>query len=292
MDVMESEFELHALQIEHYSYGAWQSTWEVDPCITGILKLLGKYSPCRMLSCFEVERILLDGVAPDRWKSSRKFGRYHGPLHAPYICGAYCRDFHFVTFYICKEYWTLLDPLYEHSSLKDDMHENVFKALSEAYSSKGLSIPSIPKFRKVHKLATQMDHPYNAWSCGTFAILTIIHLHLGKKKPDEIPVNSISRKHMENLHSALLNWLLSGEKPDLWAIDCLNTSVVECSPIPLQHQDVLGGPYWASQLPFVDDNGQSNETDQSDKASQKSKSNKILVYCMNMNSQHFFMNKY
>ena len=183
---MKSEFKLQAMQIEHYSYGAWQSTWEVDPCIIGILKLLGTYSPCLMLSCIEVERILLDGVAPDRWKSSRKFGReerYPGPLHAPYICGAYYIDYHFVTFYICKEYRALLDPLYEHSSLKVVMHENVFKALSEAYSSKGLCIPSIPKFRKVHKLATQMDHPFNAWSCGTFAILTIIHLHLGKKNP-------------------------------------------------------------------------------------------------------------
>ena len=231
MDMMENpKYHLHANQIEHFTYGAWQSTWDVDPCLIGILKLLGKYKPCQILLAQDLNNILRKGKAPDKWTKERHFGKnrmFLGPLHAPFICGPwYNGDGHFITFYLCKDYWTLLDPLYEDSSLEEIMHENVSKALSEAYKSDHNTSPLIPMFRKVHKLATQKDHPYRAWSCGTFAMLTCIHLVLGNKKPDEMPENCISRQNMENFHAALLEWLLNGKKPDLWEIGSLNTSVL------------------------------------------------------------------
>jgi hypothetical protein len=56
---------------------------------------------------------------------------------------------------------------------------------------------------------------------------------------------------MSNLQKALLTWLLYGTPPDLWAIDCLNTSIVNCQPIPLKDSNVLGGPWWASSLETI-----------------------------------------
>ncbi len=37
---------------------------------------------------------------------------YPGPLHAPSLCGAWHNGHgHFVVFYLCPDYWTILDPL-------------------------------------------------------------------------------------------------------------------------------------------------------------------------------------
>ena len=74
---------------------------------------------------------------------------------------------------------------------------------------------------------------------------------LGSKFPQEIKGNSISRKQMLNLQKALLTWLLFGTSPNLWAIDCLNTSIFNCKPIPLKYSNVLGGPWWASSLETI-----------------------------------------
>jgi len=56
---------------------------------------------------------------------------------------------------------------------------------------------------------------------------------------------------MLNLQKALLTWLLYGTPPDLWAIDCLNTSIVNCKPIPLKYSNVRGGPWWASSIETI-----------------------------------------
>jgi hypothetical protein len=56
---------------------------------------------------------------------------------------------------------------------------------------------------------------------------------------------------MSNLQKSLLTWLLYGAPPDLWAIDCLNTSIVNCIPIPLKYSNVLGGPWRASSLETI-----------------------------------------
>ena len=87
--------------------------------------------------------------------------------------------------------------------------------------------------------------------CGSFAFLTTLHLMLGSKLPHKIKENIISRKQMLNLQKALLTWRLYGTPPDMWAIDCLNKSIVNCQPIPLKYSNVLGGPWWASSLETI-----------------------------------------
>jgi hypothetical protein len=53
---------------------------------------------------------------------------------------------------------------------------------------------------------------------------------------------------MLNFRKALLNWLLLGTPPDLWSIDRMNTSIIDCEPLPLKHRNELGGPWWTSPL--------------------------------------------
>jgi len=56
---------------------------------------------------------------------------------------------------------------------------------------------------------------------------------------------------MLNLHKALKKWLLHRTQPDLWSIGCLNTSIVDCDPIPLKHDNIFLGPWWASLLETI-----------------------------------------
>ena len=243
---------LQAMQIEHFTFSSWQSTWDVHSVITGLLKLLGKYNPSSLLSQPEIDQVLLVGKAPGRWMSDRHFGNhneYSGPLDIPFICGPWCIDgMHFVVFFLCQNYWTILDPATESPDTQPCMQDFLKEALSEAYLSKKLLLPEIPCFQPFPRLAVQQDHPYKPWSCGTFAMLTTLHIILGQKRPDQIPGKSISRKNMLNFHASLLVWVLHGKPPDIWMIDCLNTSIVDCPPIKIKYQNYTGGPLHAASL--------------------------------------------
>jgi len=56
---------------------------------------------------------------------------------------------------------------------------------------------------------------------------------------------------MLNPRMTLLKWLLHGIPSDLWSIDYLNTSIVDCEPIPLKYKNILGGPWRASSLETI-----------------------------------------
>ena len=105
--------------------------------------------------------------------------------------------------------------------------------------------------RLYNRICIQNDSRLQLWSCGHFAFLTSLHLVLGSKLPREIKENSISRRQMLNLQNTHLTWLLYGIPPDLWLIDCLNTSIVNCQPIPLKYSNIFGGPWWASSLETI-----------------------------------------
>ena len=55
------------------------------------------------------------GEALKRWKCEHHFlsrDSYRDPLGIPTCCGPWHNGSgHFVTFYLCQEYWTILDPL-------------------------------------------------------------------------------------------------------------------------------------------------------------------------------------
>ena len=163
--------------------------------------------------------MLLRGTPPTTWTSRHHFGPTHahpGPLHAPFLCGVWHNGHkHFVVFYICLDFWTILDPLNDNYTPSYDMITNVASALTITYQQHNEQCPPKPRYRRVQRIAIQNDSPLEPWSCGTIAILTTLHLTLGNTRPDRIPANNITRQQMLNLHQALLQWLIIGTPPDL-----------------------------------------------------------------------------
>jgi hypothetical protein len=210
-----------------------------------------KYENIKILAQTDIDHIM-NGDVPGKWKSNRHFGidkEYKGPLDVTFICGPWHRHGHFVTFVLCSQYWTILDPLTDASVIDPIIEQNVQNSIKLSYESKGIQAPKLPGYRQFKRICIQEDQPLGHWSCGTFALLTTLHILLGYKLPHQIPPNSISRDHMMNLHKGLLKWLLLGIPPNLWSIECLNTSVVNCNPIPINSHGILCGPWWASELP-------------------------------------------
>ena len=91
----------------------------------------------------------------------------------------------------------------------------------------------LPVYRRVNRISIQNDSPLPSWSCGTIALLTTIHLTLGNTRPDRIATNSITRHQMLTLHQAILRWLIIGTPLDLWQLQCLNTDIVQITPISI-----------------------------------------------------------
>ena len=82
----------------------------------------------------------------------------------------------------------------------------------------------------VNRIAIQNDFPHAAWSCGTIAILTILHLTLGKIRPDNINTDNINRRHILAFHLALLQRLILSTPPNLWNLNCINKNIIRFEP--------------------------------------------------------------
>ena len=207
--------------------------------MTGMFKILNIRPTSSFLSQPALDSILNHGHMPDEWKSQRHFGRdkeHPGPLHIPCVTGIWHNgDNHFVVVYICPTYWTIIDPLYDHPNTRSTMNANIRSALHKAYNTKGLPTPCLPNYRPIHKIASQNDGRSGAWSCGTYAMLTTLHIILSDTRPDQLQPNSISRRNMSNFHEALLHWYILGIPPDLWELQCLSheiSSLPRTAPAP------------------------------------------------------------
>ena len=110
---------------------------------------------------------------------------------------------HFVTFYTCKNYWSILDPLLESMPPPHCMKTKMHRALRESFNSRNIHIPALPPHRQLPRNAVQKDAPIFPWSCGTFAMSTTSHLLLGGRPPHLLPAQYITRDHMMPLHRAL-----------------------------------------------------------------------------------------
>ena len=133
LDVMGTTYGLHPGQIKCYAFGSWHRLHEVYACLTGLLKLLGKFDNISFLAQTEIDQIV-NGHVPGKWNSSRNFGsdkRYLGPLDVPCICGPWYRHGHFVTFFLCPKYWTFLDPLTDASVIEHFIRESIEKQLNQ-----------------------------------------------------------------------------------------------------------------------------------------------------------------
>ena len=154
------------------------------------------------------------GEAPQRWKRHHDFlsrDSYQDPHMIPTCCGPWHNGAdHIVTFYLCHEYWTILDPLRPSEASYPALETQLHSVLRESFTHRGLPPPHRPPDRRVVRIAVQNDAPLHAWSCGTFAMSTTLQLLLIDKHPHEMPPSCITRGHMLALHEALLMWLLTG----------------------------------------------------------------------------------
>ena len=124
------------------------------------------------------------------------------------------------------------------------MQRNLNRALREAFGARNLPIPPLPQCKETPRIVVQNDTPRQPWSCGTIAMLTTLHLLLGKRRPHELHALYISREKMLHLHKALLAWLITGTQPELWEIGCLHQDVV-----PLQQRMSVPTPNKAWRRP-------------------------------------------
>ena len=86
---------------------------EVQDC-DGIFNILRINPSLALLRQPEIDQILCMGEAPSRWTHPRHFPPLGDPAIAtiPTCCGPWHNGAgHFVTFYLCPEYWSILDPL-------------------------------------------------------------------------------------------------------------------------------------------------------------------------------------
>ena len=170
-------------QIAHFTFGVYQSVHDIHTCLNGLDKLINIHNSPPLLCQPDLDRILLHGLNPSSWTSQRHFGLtkpYLGPLHAPSLCGVWHNGAdHFVVFYICSEFWTIIDPLHSFTSPTYSMTNNTLSALATTYLHHNLPVPTLPPFRRVNRIAIQNDFLLVPWSCGTIAILTTIHITKG-----------------------------------------------------------------------------------------------------------------
>ncbi len=101
--------------------------------------------------------MIQQGTAPTRWRRTNHFlprASYEEPTAIPSCCGPwYNGRLHFVTFYLCPEYWTLLDPLNPTEIAYPELEANLHKALAESFTARGLSTPALPPYKRLHKIA-------------------------------------------------------------------------------------------------------------------------------------------
>ena len=115
-------------QIQTFCFGEWQSVHAVDTCTRALLNVLNLNPGATLLNQPDLDAILLHGNIPDKWGHTSRcpFAPHSGPLDEPYLCGIWHDgDNHFVVIYICKHYWSILDPLHAQATVPPGMGSNV-----------------------------------------------------------------------------------------------------------------------------------------------------------------------
>jgi hypothetical protein len=67
-----------------------------------------------------------------------------------------------VVFYICPDFWTILDPLRSFTSPTYSMTNNICTAIATIYLHHNLPLPPLPLFCRINRIATQNDFPLAA----------------------------------------------------------------------------------------------------------------------------------
>ena len=119
-----------------------------------------------------------------------------------------------------------MDPLPDLPHPPQGMQSNRYTAICESFRARNLPVPTLPQYKQVPRISVQHDAPHPAWSCGTIAMCTTLHLRLGDRHPRELPGRYITRDHMLNLNMVLLEWLILGAPPAMWQIGCIHRDIL------------------------------------------------------------------
>jgi len=101
-------------QIKQYVYGGWQGTLEIRECMTGLFRILQLKPSIFLHQQHELDQILCLGETPTRWTRSTHFPAPGGDTNPafPIFCGPWHNgEGYFVTFFMCADYQSILDPL-------------------------------------------------------------------------------------------------------------------------------------------------------------------------------------
>jgi len=140
------------------------------------------------------------------------------------MCGVWHnRGNHFVFFYLCPEFWTIIDPLHSVTSPDPHIASNIATALTTTYLYHNLPVSPLPSFRRVNRVSIQNDFPQAPWACITIAILTAFHLTLRHIRPDTIHKASTNRRQYLTFHQSLLQRLILGTPSNVWNLACIHT---------------------------------------------------------------------
>ena len=203
--------------IELFCWGSYQSNFMIEDTVTTLARLYG-LTPSHLIPQPLIQPLLERAEPPQRWlhPNSNFYTSRNctAPLDAP-LLGVLHLSNHFVTIYICREYWTVSDPL-DHTPSRTHpipvWEDNLHTALTVVYRS--LNIPPVlpPYLPLPTPLSTQSDR-HGAWSCGTHAMLTSLHILMGTP-PHSFPT-TLSQTQVNHFHTDLLSWLLHGRVPPL-----------------------------------------------------------------------------
>jgi len=189
-----------------------------------------------MLQPLEASQFVVLGEAPSRWIREQHFRVADSAQHPsiPAACGPWHDGAgHFLTLYICNDYWSLLDPLRDLPYPPSGMPSNLHKALCGYFCARNPPIPYLPQYKQFPRIAVKNDAPRPAWLCGTFAMCATLHLLLGDRRSHELSSLHITITRMLAFHQALLEWPLVSTPPALWHIGCLHQDIhPHTRPIP------------------------------------------------------------
>jgi hypothetical protein len=135
---------LRPSHIRHYAYGNWQSDLDIRDCLDGMFKLLRLDPSVALMQQPEIDHVLFTGEAPTRWSRQYYFSNPEGghQIHIPTSCGVWNNSHnHFVTFYLCADYWSLQEPLTDLTDPPHRMHAKLHRALRESFTARNLPVP-------------------------------------------------------------------------------------------------------------------------------------------------------
>jgi len=120
------------------------------------LKLLRLDPFISLIQPLEAAQILVLGEAPARWTHSRHFpeGGSLQPLSIPTACGPWHDGAGgFLTLYICKDYWSLMDSLRKLPHPSSCMQYNLHTAMCELFRARNLLAPTLPHYKQVPRIS-------------------------------------------------------------------------------------------------------------------------------------------